>query len=109
MTTRRDPTWDLLGANYALLNVASVLAVAASGVFHAKAPQETAPPYLILQAPAASEAMPVMQGGQVALGIEVRFQVRAVSSAPDFVEALLIAQAAIQILDGAAPVVANHQ
>jgi hypothetical protein len=39
----------------------------------------------------------------------VRFQLRAVSSAPDYAEALLIVQAGIQLLDGAGPAVANHQ
>jgi hypothetical protein len=98
-----------MAAIYPLVNVASVLAVATNGLFHAQAPQGTAPPYAVLQAPATSEAMPVMQGGQVAIGQEIRFQLRAVSSAPDYAEAILILQAGIQLLDGAAPAVANHQ
>lgn len=108
MTTRRDAAWDLIAAVYPLLNVAAFTAVATGGVFHAQAPQTTPLPYGVLQAPGATEAMPVMQGGQVAIGQEVRFQLRGVSAAPDYAEALLIAQAGIQLLDGVTPAVANH-
>ena len=104
MDTRRDATWDLIAAVYPLLNVAAFTALATSGLFHAQAPQGTAPPYGVLQGPAGYPALPAMQTP----GQEVRFQLKAVSSAPDYAEALLIIQAAIQLLDGARPAIANH-
>lgn len=104
MDTRRDATWELMAAVYPLLNVAQLLAVSTSGLFHALAPPGTVPPYTVLQAPGADLALPAMQTP----GQEVRFQVKAVSDAPDYAEALLIIQAAIQILDGARPAIANH-
>lgn len=106
MDTRRDATWDLMAAVYPTLNVAALTGagLATSGLFQAKAPQGTLPPYAVLQAPGSDLALPAMQTP----GQEVRFQVKAVSSAPDYAEALLIVQAAIQILDGVRPVIANH-
>lgn len=104
MDTRRDATWELMAAVYPLLNVAQLLAVATSGVFHAQAPQGTAAPYAVIQGPAGYLALPTMQTP----GQEVRFQVKGVSSGLDYAEALLIVQAAIQLLDGTRPVVANH-
>lgn len=108
MTVRRDATEPLLEAIWPLLNVAAFTAVATSGLFRSQAPQATAPPYGILQSAAAYEALPVMQGGQVAIGQEIRFQIRGVSAGLDDAEAVLIAQQAIQLLDGVVPNVANH-
>jgi hypothetical protein len=106
MDTRRDATWELLAAVYALLNVPALTGagLATGGLYHAVAPQQTVLPYAVLQAPGADLALPAMQTP----GQEARFQVKAVSSAPDYAEALLIIQAAIQILDGARPTIANH-
>lgn len=106
MNTRRDATWELMAAVYPLLNVPGFTGagLATSGLFHGLAPQGTAPPYGVLQAPAGYLALPAMQTP----GQEVRFQLKAVSSGPDYAEALLIIQAAIQLLDGARPAIANH-
>jgi hypothetical protein len=102
--TRRDATKELLGAVYPLLNVAAFTAVATSGLFHGQAPQETAPPYGVLQAPASYDALQVMQGH----GQEIRFQLRAVSAGLDYAEALAIIGAALPLLDDQRPTLTNH-
>jgi hypothetical protein len=106
MDTRRDATWDLVAAVYPLLDVAAVTGagLATGGVHQGLAPQTTAPPYLVIQAPAGYLALPAMSTP----GQEVRFQLKALSADPTFAEALLIIQAAIQVLDGVKPVIANH-
>jgi hypothetical protein len=104
VNSRRGCTKDLLAAVYPLLNVAAFTAVAAGGLHHGMAPQETAPPYGVLQAPNASAALQAMQ----AAGEEVRFQLRAVSAGLDYAEVLAIIDVAKQLLDGERPIVANH-
>lgn len=113
---RRDATEPVISAVYPLINVASVLAVATSGVFRTQAPEGTAPPYLIIQAPRADETLLVMQnagapavGPGPALGQHVRFQLRGVSAQPEDAEARLIVGAALPVLDGVLPVIANFE
>lgn len=101
---RRGVTDDLLAAVYPLLNVASWLAVATSGLFHAQAPQGTVPPYGVLQAPMGVVALPTMS----VPGEEVRFQLRGVSRGLDYAEALAIIKAAVPLLENAQPAIANH-
>ncbi len=104
MNNRRGATKDLMAAVYPLLNVAAFTAVATRGLFHGQAPQQTAPPYGVLQAPSGYLALPTMQTP----GEEVTFQLRAVSSAPDYSEALAMIELAKQLLDGERPTLANH-
>lgn len=104
MNNRRGATKDLLGAVYPLLNVAMFTAVATNGLHHGQAPQETAPPYGVLQSPSGYLALPAMGTP----GEEVKFQLRAVSAAPDYSEAMAIIDVAKQLLDGERPTVANH-
>jgi hypothetical protein len=101
---RRGATKDLLAAVYPILNVATFTAVATQGLHHGQAPQGTAPPYGVLQAPSGYAALPTMQTP----GEEVKFQLRAVSNAPDYSEALSMIELAKQLLDGERPTVANH-
>lgn len=109
MTTRRDAIEPVIAAVYPLLNVGAFLAVATGGIHRTQAPQETATPYGVIQAPRADESLGVMQGGQTALGQEVRFWVKGVSAAPDDTEARAIAAAAMAILDGPKPAIANFE
>jgi len=104
MKTRRGATRDLLGAVYAILNVSAFTSVATGGLHHGQAPQKTPFPYGVLQAPSGAPGVQSMGNP----GEEVRFQLRAVSSARDYAEALAIIDVAKQLLDGERPTVANH-
>jgi hypothetical protein len=108
--TRREATEPVIAAVYPIVNVAAVLAVASSGVFRSQAIQGTLPPYLIIQAPRANEALPVMQSVDLpVIGQEVEFQLRGVSAAPEDSEARLIVGAAVPLVDGARLVIANFE
>lgn len=104
MKSRRGVTRELIAAVYPILNVATLTAVATSGVHHGQAPQETVPPYLVIQSPSAYDDLRAMQS----VGERVRFQLRAVSSGQDYAEALQILDVAKQLLDGERPTIANH-
>lgn len=105
---RRDATEPVIAAIYPLINVASVLAAATSGVHRSQAPQTTSPPYLVIQAARADEALPVMQGTDLpAIGQHVRFQLRGVSASAEDAEARLIVGAALPLVDGAQLAIAN--
>jgi SPP1 family predicted phage head-tail adaptor len=102
MNNRRDATWDLMAAVYPLLNVASCSPCRRAACFtrrrrrgrHRRTPscrrrRDEAMPVM--------QAMPVARPGGALPG-------EGVSAAPEYSDALLIVQAAIQILDGARPV-----
>jgi hypothetical protein len=72
VTTRRDATWELMAAIYPLVNVASVLAVATAACSTRRRRRARCRRTRAAGA-GASEAMPVMQGGQVAIGQECGF------------------------------------
>lgn len=94
----------LVGSVYPILNVPTLLSVATGGLHHGQAPHGTPLPYAVLQAPDAH--LDVQSMGNP--GERVRFQVRGVSSKPDYAEALLIVEKAQQLLDGEQPTIANH-
>lgn len=104
MKNRRGATRDLLGAVYPILNVGTFTAVATGGLHHGQAPQKTPMPYGVLQAPGGYPGVQSMGNP----GEEVRFQLRAVSNAPDYAEALAVIELAKQLLDGERPTVTNH-
>lgn len=105
MKNRRGVTKALLGAVYQVLNVSTLTDVATGGLHHGQAPQKTLLPYAVLQAPGSSPDLQTMGNP----GERVRFQLRAVSSKPDYGEALLIVEKAQQLLDGEQPAITNHQ
>jgi len=102
-TTRRGGLRGLMAAVYPLLNVSTLTTVSTGGVFQGIAPQGTAKPYTVIEAPRSEKWNAMQQSGE-----DDRFYVRAVSERGDYGEALSIIAVVIQLLDGERPSITNH-
>lgn len=98
-TSRVDALSPLLAAVFALLNVSAVTDLATGGVWD-EPPQNTAMPYVFLQAPN-GQRWDAMRSP----GTDATFDVHVVSNFPGKTQALAILDQVIRLVDGERPTV----